>query len=85
MKKKLKKLGVLVLVLMNITTSVEASRWRTDSEYTDPLTGCHVKHQTCVAGFGFAFCEVGSTRIIMTCPPSGNPNSGNEASVELAS
>ena len=85
MKAKRKKLGVLAVMLVSSTNSVEASRWHTTSEYDDPITGCHWKNQTCVQGFGFAFCEVGSTRTIMTCPPAGNPGTGgNDATIEPA-
>ncbi|GAB4494406.1 MAG: hypothetical protein OHK0045_25640 [Raineya sp.] len=76
MKNKLKKIGVLALVLVGLSTYVEASKWKTIADFDDPITGCHTKTETCVSGFGFAFCEVGSTRTTITCPPAGNPSQG---------
>ena len=83
MKRKLKKLGVLAVMLAITTSSVEASRWRHEATIQGP-NGCVEEHYVCVSGFGFAFCEVGSTRVVITCPPAGNPQGSGDTTIEPA-
>lgn len=73
MKNKMKKLGVLAVLLTVSTTSVEASKWVLQDSFQDE-NGCVYKHYTCERGFGLAFCDVGSNQWQITCPPGVTPN-----------
>jgi hypothetical protein len=71
MKQKLKKIGVVAVLMSVFSTSVEASRWKHQATIQGP-GGCTEEHYVCVQGFGFAFCEIGSTMVVITCPPGGS-------------
>jgi hypothetical protein len=79
MKKKI-ILGVFLL-LGAVVETAEASYWQHQATLQGP-GGCVEEHYSCERGFGFAFCQVGSTRVVITCPPGGGNPSGGLQTIE---
>ena len=63
-----KKLIFAFMAVTMLAATAEAKRWKKTATVRGP-GGCVEQHYVCSTGFGFSGCEIGSTQVVITCPP----------------